>query len=115
MAGESGAGNGALTFDEMIQEGILVGVPVQDIDDWTWGEVLALIRADRERQRRAGKVMAVIAAGGAQYVAAYLRGSQVPELAEVFPFWTDEEQKTMKISKYRQMMERLVGGGAQNV
>lgn len=76
----------------------------------------SLIRAYRERKRRDGKNLSVVAAGCAQYVAAYLGGGQVPDLSEVFPFWTDEERKQMKVEKYRRIMERYAaaGGGARN-
>ena len=98
----------------MLQEGIIAGVPVLEIDDWTWGEMRAAIRADRERQKRRGQDLAAVAAGGARFVAAYLGSGKVPDLADVFPFWSEEERKQMQLNKYKKMMERLAGGGVKN-
>lgn len=86
-------------------------MPILELDDWTWGEMLSQIDAYNERKRRESKVMAAIAAGGARYVASYMGGGRAPDLAEVFPFWSDEEVKELKLSKYRKMMEKLAAGG----
>lgn len=88
---------------------MIAGIPACEIDSWTWGEVLTQITADRERQRRRNQERSVIAVGGAQYLAAYLGGDKVPELYEVFPFWSTEEENRMKVAKYRRMMERMAG------
>lgn len=85
-----------------------------ELDDWTWGEMKAQIRADQERQRREGKALAFVAVGGARYVSIYLSGGQIPELADVFPFWSEEERKHVKLTKYQKMMRRLAGGGVRN-
>lgn len=98
----------------MLHEGVIAGISAYAIENWTWGEVCTQIIASLERERRRNQELAAVAVGGAQYVARYLCGGQVPELAEVFPFWTDEERNEMKVNKYRKMMERIVRGGAKN-
>ena len=34
-----------------------------------------------------------------------------PEIWEVFPFWTDEEVRELKVAKYRRIMDKYVAAG----
>lgn len=34
-----------------------------------------------------------------------------PEIWEVFPFWTDEEVRFLKVEKYRKIMDKYVAAG----
>lgn len=71
------------------------------------------VRGCRERQRREYQAKSILAARQAEYFGLLLsgKGGQVPEVYEIFPFWTEEEKKALRLSRYRRMMERLAGGG----
>lgn len=56
---------------------------------------------------------AMIAYQQAGLIAAALAGEKVPEMYEVFPLWSEETVRQMKLEKYRRIMERhaAVKGG----
>lgn len=60
-------------------------------------------------------MQAIIAQRQAQLISAYVAGEgNGVEVYEAFPFWTEEEEKELRIQKYKQIMERWVattGGG----
>lgn len=84
-----------------------------DAWDWTQGELTDQVRGCRERQRRECQARSIIAARQAEYFGLLLsgKGSQAPEVYELFPFWSEKEKETLKLAHYRKLMERLAGGG----
>ena len=66
----------------------------------------------RERRRREHQSESVIAARAAYYGALALcgNGKPLPEVYELFPFWTEEEIKACKVEKYRAIMMRHAAG-----
>ena len=41
---------------------------------------------------------------------------ETPEpVYELFPFWTEEEQKVLRLARYRRMMEGLAAGNEKKV
>ncbi len=100
-----------MTLDELTREGLIAGLNLFELEDMTWGEVLSVIEADRERQRRQMKDLSVIAYTQAGLTAQALTGGKIPELYELFPFWTEEEVQEMKVEKIRRVMERYAANG----
>lgn len=92
----------------MIYEGVICGISPFEMEDWTLGELIMQVKAERERQRREYQAMSVIAAGQARYQGAVFSGSKktLPPLYEIFPFWTEEEVTAAKIKQIRCTMER---------
>lgn len=98
-------------MDEVIQEGVIAGIPAIEVWDWTFGEIMAQVRANEERRRRGGQFFASVAAGEAVMVASQFSKGTNPEIWEVFPFWTDEEVRELKVAKYRRIMGQYVAAG----
>lgn len=71
------------------------------------------MRGYRERQRRAHQAESVIAARAAYYGALSLSGNgkPLPEVYDLFPFWTEEEVKECRIEKYRAILMRHAASG----
>ena len=107
--------NEPLTVEALIKEAVIAGVSLFDCYDYTFGELIIITDAYYERQRREHKMQAIIAQRQAQLISAYVAGEgNSVEVYEVFPFWTEEEEKELRIQKYKQIMERWVattGGG----
>ena len=47
--------------------------------------------------------------------AGFLAGETPEPVYELFPFWTEEEQKTLRLARYRRMMEGLAAGSKEKV
>lgn len=90
---------------------MIAGIPAIEVWDWTFGEIMAQVRADGERQRREGQFLASVAAGEAVMVASQFSKGANPEIWEVFPFWTDKEVQSLKVEKYRRIMDKYVAAG----
>lgn len=83
------------------------------MEDWTLGELSRQIESCRRRLQ----TQAAIAYREAMLTGAtvFSGGKGLPEVYEVFHFWTEDEVKNMKLSKYRAIMGRYVarGGGGK--
>lgn len=79
--------------------------------DWTQGELTAQTEGYRQRL----KTQSAIAYREALLTGATFAGGAkaLPEVYEVFPYWTAEEIREMKLSKYKALMMRYAarGGG----
>lgn len=93
----------------------MAGIPAIEVWDWTFGEVMAQIRADAERLRRGGQLLANVATGEAAMIAAHFSDGSNQEIWEAFPFWTDAEIAEYKVEKYRKIMEKCAAGGVKRV
>ena len=69
--------------------------------EWTWGELLGVVEADQERQRRLLQNQALIAWGQAAVLCRHLAGEKQLPIYEVFHFWNE----------YRHRMERMAAKG----
>lgn len=102
-------------MDELIHEGIIAGISAFEIMDWTLAEIIEQVRAYSDRRRRECQQLARIAYAESGMIAVRFsgKGKQIPEIWEVFPFWTDEEVQELKVEKYRRIMEKYAatGGG----
>ncbi|MCD8160173.1 MAG: hypothetical protein LUE61_03140 [Clostridiales bacterium] len=87
------------------------GVSPQDSDSWCWGELVSAVEGMQERERLRCRGQALIALGQARLTAHALGGGQMPEVWEVFPFWSEEEIRAARIEKYRRRMERHAAAG----
>ena len=95
------------------------GVSPLESREWTWGELLGVVEADQERQRRLLQNQALIAWGQAAVLCRHLAGEKQLPIYEVFPFWTTDEVNEMRLNEYRRRMERMAakggnGGGLRN-
>lgn len=88
-------------------------VSPRESDDWTWGELLAAVNGQRERERQRGQQTAVIAFRHAVLVNRAFAGGSLPEVWEAFPFWTEDEMRAAKTEKYRHIMERHAAQGVR--
>lgn len=93
----------------------MAGIPAVEVWDWTLGEIMAQVRADAERRRRDGQLLANVATGEAAMIASHFSDGSNPEIWEVFPFWTDSEIAEYKVEKYRKIMEKYAAGGVKRV
>lgn len=59
-----------------------------------------------ERERRQGKLLALAAVRQAELTARAFGGGKLPEVWEAFPFWKEEEVRSLRLAKYRAIMER---------
>lgn len=74
------------------------------------------VQADNERRRRNGQLLAYVANGEAEMIASrFGSGRSIPEVWEVFPFWTEEEVSEFRVEKYRRIMEKYAAGGVRHV
>ena len=62
--------------------------------EWTWGELLKVVEADQERQRRLLQNQALIAWGQAAVLCRHLAG-----------------ENEMRLNEYRRRMERMAAKG----
>lgn len=89
------------------EEGLL---PWQ-VEEMTWGEAALVITARQEGQRRQAQRLAIISWEQAGLTAQAALAGRLPEVYEVFPFWTEEELREIRLEKYRTIMERMAGSG----
>ena len=87
------------------------GVSPLESREWTWGELLGVVEADQERQRRLLQNQALIAWGQAAVLGRHLAGEKQLPIYEVFPFWTTDEVNEMRLNEYRRRMERMAAKG----
>lgn len=81
--------------------------------DWTLAEIIEQVRAYNDRRRRECQQLAQIAYAESGVVAARFggKGQMIPEIWEAFPFWTDEEVRSLRVEKYRRIMDKYVAAG----
>lgn len=101
-----------LTLEKLIDEALISGVDIFDINSYTFGELISLVNAYRERQRRENQDKAVIAMRQARIITAYIagKGSDL-KVYDVFPYFTDEEKKEMLLAEYKTKMFRIAAKG----
>ncbi len=88
----------------------MAGIPAAEVWGWTAGEVAQQVQAVSERDRREHQAQAALAAGQAMYTGYVLngkKGQELPEFYELFPFWTEEEIRQIRIEKIKTTMNRL--------
>lgn len=71
------------------------GVSPLESGQWIWGELLGVVEAVQDRQRRLLQDQAIIAWGQAGLICYRLAGEKTPLLYEIFPFWSAEEVNEM--------------------
>lgn len=75
----------------------------------TWGEALLFLQGRREAERQRCQRLALIAWEQAALTARAVLDGTLGEVYECFPFWTEEEVRSLRVEKYRAMLERLAG------
>lgn len=86
-----------------------------ELEDWTWGELISWLEGLEQRQRQQLQALSVIAWRAARLTAGFLAGETPEPVYELFPFWTEEEQKSLRLAHYRSLMEGLAAGGEKKV
>lgn len=101
-----------LTLEKLIDEALISGVGIFDINSYTFGELISVVNAYRERQRRENQDKAVIAMRQAQLITAYIagKGSDL-KVYDIFPYFTNEEKKDMLLAEYKAKMLRIAAKG----
>lgn len=94
-----------MTEDELLLEAAALGE--DEGEELTFGELQERMERAELRQRRWLQQLSLIAYRHAVLVAQVLSGQSLPSVEEAFPFWTEEELKELRLSRYRSMMERL--------
>lgn len=84
----------------------MAGLSLWEMDDMTWGEILWVVEARREEQRRRAQEAAFIAYQQAGLIAQAALDGRLPDIYEVFPFWSEQEVRELRVEKYRAVMER---------
>lgn len=88
----------------------MAGYAPQELEDWTWGEVVTAVSAFQKGERQRYQALSVIAWQEAVLTAKALAGEKIEAVYELFPFWEEEEKDQLRLERLRQMMERLAGG-----
>lgn len=83
----------------MIREGRIAGIPFFDIYDYTQGEIAEFVEAKNEADRREYKMQSVIASKQAMLISANFAGTDLGQIYDVFPFWTDEEINEFRLAQ----------------
>lgn len=87
-----------------------------ELEDWTQGEILLLVKSRQQALRQHYQALSVIAWQQAALTAGAVCGQQPEPVYRIFPFWEEEERQALTAERYRAMMERLAGrGGERNV
>lgn len=95
-----------MEVDEVIHEGRVCGIDFWDILNWTWGEVQEYVSCFYERERNLYKNLSTIAARQSILTCRLISSGGTVEIAEEFPFWTDEERKEMKLQRLKRSLMR---------
>lgn len=84
-----------------------------ELEDWTQGEILLLVRSRRTALRQHYQALSVIAWHQALLTAGAVCGTSPEPVYRVFPFWEEEERQALTVAGWRAMMERLAGKGGE--
>lgn len=96
----------------LIDEALIAGVGFFDVYDYTFGELVQIIKAKNERSRRNNQSMAIIAKRQAELITMYVagKGSDL-KIYDIFPFWTKDEKREMLIEEYKNKMFSIAAKG----
>lgn len=86
------------------------GFPPDSLYDYSPAELCDYIKAAQEREIVSLKHASIIAYQQA-IMTGQLFSGKVGEIYEVFPFWTEDEIKAMKVEKYAQRMRKIAAKG----
>lgn len=92
---------------------MIAGIPIHELGEWTQGEIEAVIRANRARERRRDQNLSIIAHRHAILIAGLVTGHPATEVYNHFPFWTEEETTEMQVQKYKNIMQRHAAQGVK--
>lgn len=87
----------------------MVGLSLAEMEEMTWGELIFVIEARQEGMRRRAQERSLIAYRQAGLIAQAVAEGHLPEIYDVFPFWSEEEIRGIKVERYRAVMERHAG------
>lgn len=101
-----------LTLELLIKEALISNVSFFDIYEHTFGELIEIVEAFREGQRRQNQKFSIIAMRQAELTAAYVAGKGKDlEIYDVFPFWNEEEKKEILVQKWKAKMLQIAAKG----
>lgn len=87
-------------LDRLIKEGVIAGMDLLTICDYTLYEIIFFVECQRERELRKYKALSQIAYAQAIVTNNTLSG-EVGEIYEYFPFWAEEEVVQLKLEKMK--------------
>lgn len=101
-----------LTTELLIDEALIAGVSFFEVYDYTFGELVQIVHAKNERERRKNQASALIAKRQAELITMYIadKGADL-KIYDIFPFWTNEERKEMLIEEYKNKMLSIAAKG----
>lgn len=101
-----------LTLDRLMDEALISGVGFFEAADYTFGELVSVVKAFHERKRRENQDRSIIAMSQAQLMTAYIagKGSDL-KVYDVFPYFSNEEKKEMLLAEYKSKMFRIAAKG----
>lgn len=96
----------------LIDEALIAGVGFFDVYDYTFGELIQIIKAKNERDRRNNQIQALIAKRQAELITMYVagKGSDL-KIYDIFPFWTNDEKREMLIEELKNKMYGIAAKG----
>ncbi|MDE5781483.1 MAG: hypothetical protein K2I03_08405 [Lachnospiraceae bacterium] len=89
-------------------EARIAGVGFFDVWNYTWGELIEYIQIFNERERRKYKNESIIAFRQAELTASWIWKHTDMNVADAFPYWSEEEKKQTRLEKYKQIMWKHV-------
>ncbi len=104
-----------MTLEELEHAACRAGKSPLELEDWSWGELLCWLEGREEERRQQLQALSVIAWRAARLTAGFLVGETPEPVYELFPFWREEEQKALRLARYRRMMEGLAAGSKEKV
>lgn len=102
----------ALTLDRLMEEALISGVNFFEIGNYTFGELISVVKAFHERKRRENQDKALIAMRQAQLMTAYIAGKGSDyKVYDIFPYFTNEEKEEMLLAEYKAKMFKIAARG----
>ena len=96
----------------LIHEALIAGVGFFDVYDHTFGELIQIVDAKNERNRRNNQDLSIIAMKQAYLTALYATGKGFDlKIYDIFPYWTKEEKREMLVAEWKNKMYNIAAKG----
>lgn len=82
----------------------MYGIEYFEAENYTWGELIDYINVVCERNRRHYQNMSLIAFKTADIISSWVFKKDECNVADIYPYWNDEEKKQIQVEKYRNIM-----------
>lgn len=96
-------------IDRLLFEARIAGVGLFEALDYTWGELVEMIKVYNERERRKHQQEANIAFRQAELISMWVwKNDGDINVSDIFPYWNEEEKRQAELEKYKAIMYRHV-------